>query len=57
VIHDGMPCDQIQGHGGPKVAKMTNFIVLSSPLHVIKRLMVNVQIFLYFSSFGITWPL
>ena len=54
MIHDSMPYDPIQGHGGSKVAKMTNFIVLSSPLHVIKRLMENVQIFLYFSSFGIT---
>ena len=44
MLHDGMPCDLIQGqgqgHGGLKVPKMADFIVylVLFFMHVIKRL-------------------
>jgi len=40
VIHNGMPCDLIQGqgHGRLKVAKMAGFMAISSTnMHVIKN--------------------
>ena len=27
MLHDSMPCDPIQGHGGPKFVKMVDFKV------------------------------
>jgi len=45
VIHDGMPCDLIQGqvqdHGGLQYAKMVDFKGYLLRQYVIKRLMVN----------------
>ena len=43
MLHEGMLCDLIQGHGhrGPKVAKMTHFKIFFTSIHVIKRLMVK----------------
>jgi len=44
VLHNVMPNDQIQvqGHGGPKVAKIADFkVCLLHRMHAIKRLTVN----------------
>jgi len=64
VIHDGMPCDSIQGqcNGGPKFAEMADFKV-----YLLRRFASNQKTpgqclnfnqtdFWYSSPFDVTWP-
>jgi len=36
VIHDGIPYEPIQGHGGLTVAKIVDLTVIAADMHVIK---------------------